>query len=79
MDPTVAQQFSAQLVAMAQGALASHNAYLATLDRVYLEQYTAQQAPTPQRVADLNTASHAPTPQPFVVPNFVTPSGGVAH
>lgn len=35
------------------------------------------QADDPETVADLNTASHAPTPQPFVVPNFVTPTGNM--
>lgn len=33
------------------------------------------QASDPSTYADYQTASHVPTPQPYVVPNFVTPTG----
>jgi hypothetical protein len=29
----------------------------------------------PGQIADFNTTSHVPTAQPFVVPNFLTPTG----
>ena len=53
----------------------AHERYLQVMDRAFLSEYLEGQDSVPGKVADLNTASHVPTPQPYVVPNFVTPSG----
>jgi hypothetical protein len=70
---------TAELASDVRASGRAHERYLQVLDRAYLEEYLSGQDVVPGKVADLNTASHAPTPQPFVVPNFVTPSGTVPH
>ena len=46
-------------------------------NRVFGYNLTAMlmRAGDPGQVADFNSTSHVPTPQPFVVPNFLTPTG----
>lgn len=77
MDPALVGVLNGELAADIRLSGRSHERYLETLDRVYLQQYASQQDTVPATVAGLNTASHVPTSQPFVVPNFVTPAGAV--
>ncbi len=69
MDPTIAAAMSALIVQGAQRhqlqTYADHN----VLERMII------QGGDPANYADLQTASHVPSPQPWVVPNFVQPTG----
>lgn len=71
MDPTIAAAFAALTVTGAQRAQLQSFTDHAVLERMLI------QGGDPANYADLQTASHVPTPQPFVVPNFVSPGGGV--
>lgn len=53
----------------------AHNRYLNVMDRAFLSNYLEGSDATGGRFAELNTASHVPTAQPYVVPNFVGPTG----
>lgn len=77
MDPAVAQQLSANLVVDAQADMRAHGRYLQVMDRSFLHEYLESQDSMAGRAANLNTASHVPSPQPWVVPNFVTPTGSM--
>jgi len=69
MDPTIAAAFSNLTL---QG---SQRHQLQTfVDHGVLERMLIQGG-DPANYADLQTASHVPTPQPYVVPNFIQPTG----
>ncbi len=80
MDPTIAAAFAnlalnsgqdhqQRQARQADGAGADNRAIGAGVFRLIA------QASDPSTYADYQTASHVPTPQPYVVPNFVTPTG----
>jgi hypothetical protein len=69
VDPTIAQAFANLTL------LGSQRTQLQTFtDHAVLERMLIQGG-DPSNYADLQTASHVPTPQPYVVPNFVQPTG----
>lgn len=80
MDPTIAQAFAA----LVQANLADQTKAVARQSELLMADQRAitagvfrlvAQASDPSTYADYQTASHVPTSQPFVVPNFVTPTG----
>jgi hypothetical protein len=75
MDPTVNSQMQAAWGYLVQGlqtrAEQDHRVLGGILTRMLI------QGGDPANYADLQTGSHVPTPQPYVVPNFVSPSGTV--
>jgi hypothetical protein len=69
MDPTIVKAFDNLVL------LGSQRHQLQTYtDHSVLERMLIQGG-DPSNYADLQTASHVPTPQPYVIPNFVQPTG----
>lgn len=80
MDPTISMAF--QTLVQSNAAEQAHRAGRQSDASAALMQGLSAavfgvltQAQTPGNVADLNTASHVPVPQPWVVPNFIQPTG----
>lgn len=73
MDPTLVAQFSAGWANALQGmhirAEDDHRVVQGVMTRMLI------QTGDPSNYADFQSASHVPTPQPYVVPNFVQPTG----
>ncbi len=69
MDPTIAAGFQNLTLLSAQRTQLQSGVDHAILERMLM------QGGDPANYADLTTSSHVPTPQPYVVPNFVSPTG----
>jgi hypothetical protein len=69
MDPTIAAGFANLTLLSAQRATLQSGVDHAVLERMLIQGGDAS------NYADLQTGSHVPTPQPYVVPNFVGPTG----
>jgi hypothetical protein len=69
MDPTIQAAFANLTLLGSQRTQLQSFVDHAVLERMLI------QGGDPANYADLQTASHVPTPQPYVVPNFVGPTG----
>lgn len=69
MDPTIAAGFANLTLLGAQRTQMQSYVDHAVLERMLI------QGGDPANYADLQASSHVPTPQPWVVPNFVGPTG----
>ena len=69
MDPTIAAGYANLTLLGSQRTQMQSFTDHAVLERMLI------QGGDPANYADLQTASHVPTPQPYVVPNFVGPTG----
>lgn len=84
MDPTVTNQLNAATAAVVQANMAEQTQAIARqrdTAAAVMNSISAgvfrliAQSSDPSTYADLQTASHVPTPQPYIVPNFVQPTG----
>jgi hypothetical protein len=71
----VSAQLSANLIVDAQMDQRAHGRYLQVMDRSFLHEYLASQSDIAEKAAGMNLASHVPTSQPYVVPNWIMPTG----
>lgn len=69
MDPTIQAAFNNLTLEGTRRHQLQSGVDHAILERMLI------QAGDPNAYADEQTASHVPTPQPYVVPNFVQPTG----
>jgi hypothetical protein len=69
VDPTISAAFANLTLLGSQRSQMQSFVDHAILERMLLQSGDAS------NYADLQTGSHVPTPQPYVVPNFVGPTG----